>query len=322
MVTRSQSPQPLQLPQPIQLPQSPRPPLSEAPFHQALRGAIAESGLSLDRIEDRLRRHGCRVSVATLSSWQSGRNQPERPRSLAALAVLEEVLHLPPGALLDLLGPPRPRGRRLPAGSARPGLAAVWSDRSDIGGALRRVDQRWDGRLTRISCHRRYEVDAQGRERSIWCRQVLRAECDGPDRCITVYRRNEPGPLPRVRASAPGRTGRVVELPEERLLVAEVLFDRPLLRGETVIVEYTLDQLAPYACATRAGCILHVPVREYVLEVRFDPRALPAACWSFRSAELESRIQERQLRPDSIGSVHTVALAAQPCRFGIRWRWD
>ena len=297
-------------------------PLPGAPFHEALRGAIAVSGLSLDRIEDRLRRHGCRVSVATLSSWQSGRNQPERPRSLAALAVLEKVLRLPPGALLDLLGPPRPRGRRLPAGSGRRGLAAVWSDRYDIGSALRRVDHQWDDVLTRISCHRRFEVDAQGRERSMWCRQVLRAECDGPDRCIAVYRRTDPGPLPQVRTSAPGRTGRVAEVPEDRLLVAEVLFDHPLVRGETVIVEYTLDHLAPHSYATRAGCILHAPVREYVLEVRFDPLALPAACYSFRSAKLESRVQERQLRPDSIGSVHAVALAAQPCRFGIHWRWD
>jgi hypothetical protein len=299
-----------------------RPVVADTAFHEALRAAIATSGLSLDRIEDRLRRHGCRVSVATLSSWQSGRNRPERPRSLAALAVLEEVVHLPPGALAALLGPPKPRGRRLHSDSGRYELAAVWSDRSDIDRALCGVDDRWDQALTRISCHRRVELDEQGRERSMWCRQLLRAECDGPDRCIIVYRLAVPGPLPQVHTSAPSRTGRVVEVPDDRLLVAEVLFDRPLARGETVIVEYTLDHLPPLSYSTRAGCILHLPVREYVLEVRFDPAALPSSCWSFRSSGLGSPAQERLLRPDSIGSVHAVALAVQPCRFGIRWTWD
>ena len=295
---------------------------AEGPFHEALRTAIAASGLSLDRIRERLRRRGVSVSAATLSSWQSGRYRPERAGSLDALAVLEEVLRLSPGALASRLGPPRPRGRWLPAAPGRPGLADVWSGRCDIDGALSRVDTRWDRELTRISCHIRLELDQQGRERSAWCRQLLRAESDGPDRWVTVFQLDAPGPLPRLCTAAPFRVGRVIEAPLDRLLVAEVLFDRPLARGETVIVEYTLQHRAPLRRSSRVECTLHLPVREYVLEVRFDPEAVPVSCYSFRSAELDSPVQERLLRPDTAGSVHAVALAAGPCRFGIRWDWS
>ncbi|MYR59325.1 transcriptional regulator, partial [Streptomyces sp. SID625] len=45
--------------------------LERGPFADALRAAITASGLSLDRIRDRLVRRGASLSVATLSSWQS-----------------------------------------------------------------------------------------------------------------------------------------------------------------------------------------------------------------------------------------------------------
>ncbi len=296
--------------------------LRTGPFPEALRAAISARGLSLDRIQDRLRRRGSTVSSATLSSWQSGRNRPERPSSLAALTALEDVLRLPQGALAALLGPPRPRGRWLPAASARPNLADVWPSWDDVTGALRMVDTRWDSSLTRLSCQARLELDENGKERSKWSRQLLRADCDGPDRWVTVYRLGRPGPPPLVRAAAPFRTGRVIEVPESGLVVAELLFERPLSRGETIIVEYNLEHRSPQPCSTHIESTLHVPVREYVLEVQFDPARLPATCHSYRTADLDARPQERLLRLDSTGSVHAVALTAGPCRFGIRWAWE
>ena len=290
-------------------------------FPEALRAAVAASGLSLDRIQDRLARRGATVSVATLSSWQSGRFRPERPSSMAVLAALEEVLGLPGEALAALLGPPRPRGRWLPSPSNQLGLAATWAGANDVRTALRLVDTRWDDSLARISCHTRLDLDAQGRERTLRSRQVLRAECDGPDRWITVYQLDDPGLPPRLQVQPPCRTGRVIESAESGLLVAEVVFDRPLSRGDTVIVEYTLEHHSPRPYSEFMQSTLHVPVREYVMEVRFDPQALPATCHSFRTAEPGSRPQERLLRPDAIGAVHSVALGAGPCRLGIRWNW-
>ncbi|NIJ13132.1 hypothetical protein FHU38_003476 [Saccharomonospora amisosensis] len=84
--------------------------MGETVFSDALRTAIATSGLSLDRIQARLHARGVSVSVTALSYWQSGKRQPERQNSLFAVRALEDILQLPAGSLLSLLPPPRPRG--------------------------------------------------------------------------------------------------------------------------------------------------------------------------------------------------------------------
>jgi transcriptional regulator with XRE-family HTH domain len=299
--------------------------LRTGPFDEALRAAVAMSGLSLDRIQDRLKRRGSRISVATLSSWQSGRYRPERPSSLLVLAELEEVLGVPPEALSALIGPPRPRGRRLATASDDRGLAAfgAGTDMTDMKSALGQVDTHWDELLTRLSTHCRLELDRRGRERGMHSRQLLRAEVDGPDRWITGFQRDDPGPPPKLKVEPPHRLGKVVENAETGLVVAEVMFDRPLRRGDIVILEYTHENRTPRPYSTVMETTLHVPVREYVLEVRFDPSALPKSCHSFRTAEpdADARPQERLLKPDAIGSVLAVALSAGPCRLGIRWDW-
>ncbi|MEV0482129.1 hypothetical protein AB0I69_16160 [Streptomyces sp. NPDC050508] len=296
------------------------------PFHEALRAAIAASGLSLDRIQDRLLRRGTPVASATLSSWQSGRYQPERQRSLAALTVLEDVLRLPPGALTGLLGPPRPRGRWLPPDTDRPGLAQAWSDHRDLTTAFAALDTRWDDSLTRLSCHNRVDVDADRSIRSMTSRRLLRAEADGADRWIALYRLDTPGPLPHFRVAAPARLGTLIELPAEGLVAAELLFDRRLTRGETVIVDYTVEHRDPHPYSQRAETTIHVPMREHLLEVRFAKGSLPRTCYSFRTAGLTPhpntpRPREQRLRLDASGTVHAVALGAGPCRLGIRWVW-
>lgn len=295
--------------------------LRTGPFDEALRAAVAASGLSLDRIQDRLKRRGSRISVATLSSWQSGRYRPERPSSLLVLAALEEVLGVPPEALSALIGPPRPRGRRLTTTNDDRGLAAFGA--TDMKSELGEVDTRWDEALTRLSTHCRLELDQRGRERGMHSRLLLRAEVDGPDRWITGFQREDPGPPAKVKVEPPHRLGKVVENAETGLVLAEVMFDRPLRRGDIVIVEYTHENRTPRPYSTVMETTLHVPVREYVLEVRFDPTALPKSCHSFRTAEpdADARPQERLLKPDAIGSVLAVALSAGPCRLGIRWDW-
>lgn len=297
--------------------------LRTGPFDEALRAAVAASGLSLDRIQDRLIRRGAKISVATLSSWQSGRYRPERAASLAVLASLEQVLEVPPEALSALLPPPRPRGRRLPAASDDRGLAATFAPVTDISSALRQVDARWDESLTRLSTYCRLELDENGQERAMHSRLLIRSECDGPDRWITGFQRDDPGPAPKLRVAAPHRLGKVVESRETGVLVAEILFDRPLQRGDIMILEYTHEHRTPRPYSTVMQTTLHVPVREYVMEVRFDPAALPESCHSFRTADLDaaSRPQERLLRPDAVGSVLSVALSAGPCRLGVRWDW-
>jgi transcriptional regulator with XRE-family HTH domain len=141
-------------------------------FSDALRAAIAARGLSLDRIQDRLARRGIRLSVATLSYWQSGQRRPERPVSLLALEHLEAVLELPAAGLSSLLGPPRPHGRRTHA-DRLPSLVELWSAWPEARRLLAGVDSDSDASLRRLSQHDRIQVGPDGRPRTISCRQVV-----------------------------------------------------------------------------------------------------------------------------------------------------
>jgi hypothetical protein len=260
---------------------------------------------------------GMEVSLASLSSWQSGRYRPERPRSLEALRAMERLLAVPDGGLVSLLGPPRPRGRWRPESRGRRALEEVWP--RDAAHALGDVETRWDAHLTRISTHNRVEVDSRGRIAAKWTRQLLRADVDGPDRWVTLYQAEGPGAVPRITVAPPCRPGAVVTRGDTGLLAAELLFERPLLQGETIIVEYTMDLPEPRPLTTHIETTLHLPVREYVPEARFDPAALPVSCHSYQVSDDSPFPTERLLRPDAAGSVHAVALETGPCRFGIRW---
>ncbi|MFC8715241.1 transcriptional regulator [Streptomyces sp. NPDC057197] len=296
--------------------------LRTGPFSEALRMAIRGRGLSLSRLQDRLSQHGAPVTAATISAWQSGKCRPERPHALMALAALESILGLPATALSSLLAPPKPRGRWVNAAAARPSLAEAWSGL--LHDTLDAVETRWTAHLTCVSRHHRVDIDAQGREAALWSRQVLRAETDGPDRYIVSYQSDQPGPAPVLRPSSPERVGAVSQDPAHGTLVAELLFDRPLARGETVIVEYLLEHAVTRPTAHQAGLYLQVPVRECVIEVRFDPAAPPpTSCYAFHIPHASpAEARERVLRLDASLRTHTVGLDLAPSRFGIRWSWD
>jgi hypothetical protein len=295
----------------------------EAPgseFASVLRAAIRERGLGLERIRDRLRAQGISVSLATLSYWQSGRSRPERRDSLAAVELLESVLELAPGTLCESLGPPRRRGRWLSTVPVPLEVAAFWSRPAAVEEAVSEVNIKWDERLTRISQHDRVFVSADGGERSYHSRQVLRAEADGPDRWVVIMHLDEHNrPLPTIRPLRHCHLGRTVLRPANGLLVAELLFDRPLRKGETVITEHELVNSEPYPPADNYERKFRLPVREFVLEICFDPARLPASCVRYSQLDEADEIAQQVEASDSI---HGVALNFGPGRYGFRWDWQ
>ncbi|GAA1289409.1 helix-turn-helix transcriptional regulator [Saccharothrix xinjiangensis] len=297
--------------------------LTTGPFPEALRAAIKASRLSLDRIQHRLALRGVTISVATLSYWQSGRRRPERPESLEALRHLETVLGVPQAGLSALLGPPRPRGRRSRPTTMMP-IDALWERRERVADLLTKVDTTSDVKLGRISQHDRIEIAADGGQRSVWVRQILRAEQDGPDRWALVFETEESDVLPQVVNLRNCHLGRVVEDTEVNIMAAEMMFDRPLSRGETIIMEYELlfaEGHYPAGKNTFARKF-RLPVREYVIEVRFDPSYLPARCQQYSvPAGDDTPSRRRNLALDGAGGVHAVALGFGPGVFGIRWEW-
>lgn len=293
---------------------------AESEFAVILRAAIRARGLGLERIRDRLRAQGVSVSLATLSYWQSGRSRPERRESMTAIELLEGVLELPAGRLIASLGPPRRRGRWLSTVPVSPEVAAFWPRPDAVEEAVSEVDIRWDERLTRISQHDRVFVSAGGGEQSYHSRQVLRAEADGPDRWVVIMHLDEHDrPLPTIRPLRHCHLGRTVLRPADGLLVAELLFDRPLRKGETVITEHELENSAPYPPAGNYERKFRLPVREYVLEVCFDPARLPVNCVRYSQLDEADEIAQ-QVEPS--GSVHGVVLNFGPGRYGFRWDWQ
>ncbi|MET0135031.1 MAG: hypothetical protein ABW215_15735 [Kibdelosporangium sp.] len=273
------------------------PPSTPDPFPAALRAAITASGLPLDRIRYRLELRDVSVSVPTLSNWQSGRRQPERPESLRALAELENVLDLPPAALRSLLGPPRPRGRARPTGTQA--FSSVWGD--DAIRLLSAVDTRWDSRLVRLSQHDTVRVGTSGQLSQVHTRQVLRAGRPGADRWILLWD-SGPAEIVPLRHCRLGRSAT-----GNGLTAAELLFDRPLAHGATTIVEYAVRGQGGDRFLRR----FHLPTRDYLLEVLFDPAAPPAQVSRTDSPEILA------LTPS--GSAHLVGLNVSGT-VGIRWR--
>jgi hypothetical protein len=283
-----------------------------ATFADVLREAIDQRGLGLERIKDRLDGRGVSVSVATLSYWRSGRSQPERKRSLAALPHLEDVLGLEPGALRAALTAPRERGRRREV----VGLDTIWPEPPHTR-VLRRLDTRWDEELERISLHDELTVGADRTERSLLVRQVMRARSDGPDRRVVMHCLDDrAAALPVIRPLSGCRTGLTASDPAG-VVGAELLFLQPLRRGETVLIEYEMTTCPPRPRETQYTRRLRLPTREYLLQVRFDPAAPPASCERFSETDEDVR----PLRLDPAHSVHLVDVDCPGGTQGIRWTW-
>ncbi|GII55240.1 hypothetical protein Pth03_36290 [Planotetraspora thailandica] len=274
--------------------------LRSGPFEHALRVAIRTRGLSLDRIHARLLERGVHISLSSLSYWQRGRSRPERAASLVALRELEVILTLPAYSLIGLLGPPRPRGRRT---DPAPGLTTV------------------------LSHHEQVVVGADGRRRLARARLVVRAVAPGADRCVVAH---PPGvrllrtDYCRPGRSSPGETG--------AFTLDELIFDRPLIAGETRIVEYSTGFSGPAHDADRHVRHLVAPVQQHVVQVKFEGPVLPVRCfhtwspdpWSVPgdSASGDSASQDLgELHVDAFGTVHLVDAGALPGARGIRWEW-
>jgi hypothetical protein len=292
-------------------------------FSDSLRDAIERSGLTLERVADAVAARGGRLAVSTLSHWQSGRSVPTRKDSLVVVGHLEDVLGLTSGSLRALAKPPY-RGGRPTLESRMSPIAASFSGGDRVRELLAEVDMSSDERLMRISQHDRCRIGPDRAKESLLVRQVLRATEDGADRFVIAFWHDTQQPLPRLLALRGCRVGRVVSDPAAAVLVAELLFTRPLGCGETIVTEHELRHLAPAPDGVDDcyGRSLRHPTRECLLEVDFDPGALPVRCEQLAEPEkLSEPAIRRVLTPDADGHVHALANGFGPGVFQIRWTW-
>lgn len=298
--------------------------LRTGPFHLALRAAIAGRGLTLHRLQQHLARHGVRVGVTSLSYWQQGLRRPERPESLRAVRVLEQVLDLPEHSLTRLLGPRR-------AGTADPGAPPVVPYRdlitppAAVDGLLDTIASPRDTGLHTLAHIERIRVGPDRRLRRRDSQHALRAHRDGIDRYLAIYQGDPGCDIERVgvRAEENCRPGRIRRDPAHHLLVAELLLDRRLRAGDTHLLGYGFDD-APTpgpSCEYVRG--FNSGAGQYVLQVTFHPDALPVRCHRFAlRAPGGKPYESEELTLDGQHCVHLVGTALQPCLLGVRWDWE
>ncbi|WP_371498344.1 XRE family transcriptional regulator [Kitasatospora sp. NBC_00374] len=293
-------------------------------FADTLNASIEASGLSLDRIRSALAKQGVRVSVTTLSYWRRGRSQPERATSLRAVQLLEQLLGLPPDSLIAQLGPPRPRGRWVtPPCPDALRVEDVWPGEQEISEVFLELDAPPTGQLERLSIHDSYFVNADRRGYLLRMRQVVRATVSEVARCVVVHKADEGAVgCPEITSVRHARLGRVRRRPENGLLVAELLLDRPLGLGDSTVFEYEVA-IPDTGQTTDYGRFFAAPVREYVLQVHFDPVSVPAHCERFdRDPGAEVDRQHQQLWIGASASAHVLSPDQQPGQVGIRWQWE
>ncbi|WP_436497499.1 helix-turn-helix domain-containing protein [Actinokineospora sp. HUAS TT18] len=295
-------------------------PAAAEPFAETLRAAIHASGITLDRVAERLRERGTPVSLATLSYWQSGRSQPERAKSLAAVANLEALFGLPAGHLVRLLDEPKPRGRNVHRPLEPIDSVAPWADDEAYDRVVGGFDLSGDSHLSRLLVHDVVVIGADRTKILQRTRHVLRAEKDGVDRWIAVgWNEGKDEPSPDIVPLRNCRLGRVNRDERTGQVATELLFDHPLAKRETIVIEHDMTCPSPRPLAVDHERVGRFPVRDLLMEVRFDPAALPVRI--ARCYEIDGKERVKALTLDSTHTAHVLGMDLAPGRYGIRWSW-
>ncbi|MFJ1766936.1 hypothetical protein ACIOD2_41865 [Amycolatopsis sp. NPDC088138] len=291
--------------------------LAAGPFSRALSLAIDLSGLGLARLKDRLAAAGTPVSTTTLSYWRTGRTRPERPESLRAVTVLEDVLGLPAGSLTGLLA--RPDGGPSPIGLVR--WERLWGARNGVVPVLNSFDAADDPALVVLSLHESLHVRADRSLSRLRVREVVRAAAEPVQAKVVTLRGCVAGTPPRLVATRYCVPGRTEVLPEQGFLITELVLSRSLAEGETAILEYEFEYTDDVPDTSYDRRFRH-PVAEHLQEVHFDPDALPLSCHAYRLESPDGPERESaEVVVSPVVPAHVFRTDVAPGILGMRWSW-
>ncbi|MEV6521693.1 hypothetical protein AB0M43_07140 [Longispora sp. NPDC051575] len=296
--------------------------LRTGPFSAALHLAIEASGMRVEEIQNRLAALGIMVSQSALAYWRRGRRRPERPDSLRAVHALEGILGLPADSLTAQLGPRRPRGRWLDHAAGTMALSDGWADSENLPPLLAAIEAPRHSALCSFS-HDLYRLGPDRAAISLTTRHVLRATRDNISRHVITIKHDEGdrSNIPTAHALRNCRIGRTRADADGLYVVTELIFDRVLNTGETAIVEYEL-RFGPGVVTDHYTRMVPVPLREYILEVQFDPAAIPARCLTF--SRRKEPAPDQGVREVWVGNTHAAHLVdndIMPGMLGMRWEW-
>lgn len=300
-----------------------------AGFAAAVRQGIAGRGLSLRGLERLLvAEYGpLASSVATLSAWQTGSSTPPRtPTGRSRVLALERCLGVPAGDLALLMPggaavpPPRPPARL-------DGLGFRHARFKHLLTAMAGSQQ-----VLPVSLTKEHRLGASRRPLCTKITMRVRAAHDGVDRYWFVDA-SHARLHPTVVETAGCRADRVVPEPggagalppDQRLVAVELLFDRPLARGEhhvfSFLVQYDAEIGAPRGAEPLFRHVQIHPCERLDLTVSFDRRSLPSDVLQCRWRDRDLRELRREVKTVP-GCVAYQLVVADPVPGGYGWRWS
>ncbi|MBB5933605.1 hypothetical protein [Streptomyces zagrosensis] len=295
--------------------------LRAGPFHLALRAALAARGLALHRVQHRLAQRGVKVGITSLSYWQQGARTPRRAESLRAVRALEDVLELPVHALTRLLEPALRPGTDRPAARS---YRTLHEQSTSLARLIADLGSPIDGGLHTV-CHlERIQIGARQELYARESQHVVRAHRDGVDRYLAIHQGDhgcDPSQI-RVRATDNCRVGRIRWQASTGVLVAELLFDTRLSAGDTHVFSYVVED-GTGGQSTEYFRVIPFAGGQYVLQVRFDPTALPVRCHRFTQGSAgAARSGQKELTLSGHRTVHLAEQGVRPGILGVAWDWS
>lgn len=266
----------------------------------------------------RLDAAGVPVSIATLSYWQSGRSLPTRSRSYHTLVELERILNLEPGHLTQLTHTSDGRTRRelFEWQTVIPVRELATQIIDDLGIEMQ-------GRLTRVSMLDHIHIRADRSEASQQSQVVWRAERAGLHRWAVVLEQDaDTDAMPRIEALFGCSVGEVIEVPERRLLVAEMIAPRSMQRGEHLLSEYRIAFGRTAAPSFQTQRAVADTVRSLGLCVSFTAPTLPTRIQAgYHHAMNEPAAEETDI-PQTGSQAQAFWIDAKPGVYSLNWQWD
>lgn len=299
--------------------------LRTGPFHHALRAAVGNSGLTLERLHQRLARRGVHVSITSLSYWQAGRSRPERSESLRAIRAIENITGVPPHSLTGLLGPPRPRGVRATVKPDPRSYDGLLEPADSVAETLTDLIGPWDGQLRPQVVDESLVLDSAGVVSELRVRVLERAIAPAPDRHLAVFV-GDPGSAPgqmRIEPLENCRLGRVRHHRTQPVIAAELLFDRSLQARETHLLEYRLIDDSARTASTEYRRAFRYPADLFVLSVAFDDGRLPSRCRGIVEVRDDpDATVEMELGLSASRIAHLAREDVDPGAVTIAWEWE
>ncbi|WP_420176058.1 hypothetical protein [Luteococcus sp. OSA5] len=293
---------------------------SATSFSEELAQALRRSGMTLEQVQDELRKAGTPVAAASLSYWQTGRSVPRRENSLRAVAQLERLFGMPTGHLAELL--PQTAERSVRPWEINPKSELLLECMEELGLSL----VRWRG----VVNHDHVLIGADGQELSITATQLVHSQIDDV-RCFpAIYFQDSSAPArPAISAVTNCVVADQIQVPEHQLVVARMELHRTLSRGEPSLHSYRIDCDTSTQRSFRWERSLANRHDHHVSTIEFQGDPPREASYYYRGKGAHGNLPEPAPEhqgdgtalPICAGIIQSVVPSARAGAHGVAWRW-